>query len=430
MGNPMVPVLLGLAAVLLPAQTALPDVPVTPGRPPTTFQAEPSVAVLGDVVVVGFNDKGFLDPRDSFARARAGYAVSFDRGDTWTYASELPLAGEGDETGGDPGLIACGGAFYYSYLYFHPQFGLTIGVSRGTASGGTLVWGLPRPVGIADDGLFDKPYLACDPARSVLYVVYTRFIGGLNEGSRTQVEVVWSTDASQTWSAPTRLGKAVQEPKAAIGAIPAVGADGTLTVLWTHRRTPHVKRCFLASSTDGGASFGRTRRIRGCKARQPPATRGQFPHLAADPRIAGRLYVAWAAGDRGLGDIFVARSTDGGRRFRRRRVTRDARGSAQFFPWLTVDPNDGEVGLIWYDRRLPPRNRALDVFFARSVDGLRFGDPARLTTVSTDRGPSGMLTQFDDYIGLTADGSGYHAVWTDDRITSENITVYYGYVPK
>lgn len=90
------------ALALTLAVPAAGDVFVGAGRPPSTFQAEPSIAVDGDVIVIGFNDKGFDSPVQRVLSARSGYAFSLDRGATWTHRSELPVGGDGAETGGDP----------------------------------------------------------------------------------------------------------------------------------------------------------------------------------------------------------------------------------------------------------------------------------------------------------------------------------------
>lgn len=147
-----------------------------------------------------------------------------------------------------------------------------------------------------------------------------------------------------------------------------------------------------------------------------------------DRRVPGLLYVAYAAGDRGHGEIFLTRSLKGGRSFRRPvHVSTGGRGSDQFFPWVATDPIDGEVTVIWYDRHLPRVNLGLDVFYARSRDGTRFGEVRRLT--SANARPGSAALNVGDYIGVVSDGSGSYAAWADGRAGGD-WDIYFGFAPK
>ena len=82
-------------------------------------------------------------------------------------------------------------------------------------------------------------------------------------------------------------------------------------------------------------------------------------------------------------------------------------------PWIAVDPLDGGVTVVWYDRRLPPRNASLDVFFAQSADGRRFGPNVRLTSTSTDAARVGV--RVGDYLNVVSDGTRTYVAWADGR---------------
>src|ERR1039458_8533223 len=111
-----------------------------------------------------------------------------------------------------------------------------------------------------------------------------------------------------------------------------------------------------------------------------------FPQIAIDPRSndlrskdprnkdprSRRLYVTWTDYRNGDLDVFCSTSTDGGKKWSAPvRVNNDAvhDGADQFFQWLAVDPIDGSVNVIFYDRRGDPKNRAQTVTLARSTDG-------------------------------------------------------------
>jgi hypothetical protein len=184
---------------------AAPEVPVNSriGSAAGFWQAEPSIAVAGGTVVIGFNDTRY---RDGYS----GYAYSTDGGATWTDGSPLPRAGGGDRTLGDPALVACAGGFFYASLYFRPGFGSAVSISRGTVTQGQLVWDAPRIAASAIDidpegrNVLDKEYIACDPATGTLYVAYTRAVPGLTDG-KERIEVVRSDTGGDTWSEPTAI---------------------------------------------------------------------------------------------------------------------------------------------------------------------------------------------------------------------------------
>ena len=46
-------------------------------------------------------------------------------------------------------------------------------------------------------------------------------------------------------------------------------------------------------------------------------------------------------------------------------------GTDQFFQWLAVDPATGAANIIFYDRRLDPKNKNTTLTLARSTDGGR-----------------------------------------------------------
>ena len=93
----------------------------------------------------------------------------------------------------------------------------------------------------------------------------------------------------------------------------------------------------------------------------------------ATGRRRGTLYVNWIDERHGDPDVFVMRSGDLGASWSAPvRVNDDpvGNGAAQFFTWMAVDPADGSVNVVFYDRR------GLDgtmtgVTLARSLDGGR-----------------------------------------------------------
>lgn len=145
----------------------------------------------------------------------------------------------------------------------------------------------------------------------------------------------------------------IPQRKPARGPSLAVAPDGVVHLAWTDGEIR------FASSTDGGASFGRPRRL----------ARGKGYADAPKLAVARDATVHLAYADEG--GVHYARSTNGGRTFS---SGRSISASGAGFPSLAVDAADG-VYLTW--ERFPeraPRPRGLG--YAVSRDGGRhFSEP-------------------------------------------------------
>ena len=84
-------------------------------------------------------------------------------------------------------------------------------------------------------------------------------------------------------------------------------------------------------------------------------------------------------------------------------------GAEQFFQWLAVDPVDGSVNVVFYDRRRDPQNKKQIVVLARSTDGGRTFINYAWTEEPFEAG--GVF--FGDYSGLAAYGGRVYGVWTE-----------------
>ena len=84
-------------------------------------------------------------------------------------------------------------------------------------------------------------------------------------------------------------------------------------------------------------------------------------------------------------------------------------GAEQFFQWLAVDPIDGSINVVFYDRRADPQNRKQIVVLARSTDGGRTFNNYAWTDEAFEA--SGVF--FGDYSGLAAYGGRVYGIWTE-----------------
>ena len=244
-----------------------------------------------------------------------------------------------------------------------------------------------------------------------LYVGWTQF-------TLTKSVILFSrsTDGGKTWSVPSEISTHEGLPRDDNGAVEgftgAVGADGTLYVVWADGNS-----IVLAESRDGGRSFTRSRTILDTAPSyfdvEDVSRSNGFPEIGIDPRgaKAGILYVTWSDYRNGDVDVFCSSSRDRGRRWSPAvRVNSDSRhnGADQFFQWLAVDPQTGAANIIFYDRRDDPANRKTQVTLARSTDG---GNS--FTNYAWTEEPFASHRQFiGDYLGITAWAGRVYGVWT------------------
>ncbi len=262
----------------------------------------------------------------------------------------------------------------------------------------------------------DKPYIVADMGRGPhagnLYIGWTRWTL-----SDSQILFVRSTDHGKTWSKPVEIDSVRGLPRDDNGAIEgfagAVAPDGTLYAVWTDGN--HV---VFTTSHDGGATFSRTRNIIGTAPTmftlQAVSRANGFAQIAIDPRggaKGGRLYLTWSDYRNGDVDVFCSTSADHGETWSPAvRVNNDPshNGADQFFQWMAIDPADGAVYVVFYDRRGDPKNRQQIVALARSTDGGRtFQNYAWMDEPFDAQG-----VFMGDYNGIAALNGRVYGVWT------------------
>lgn len=287
----------------------------------------------------------------------------------------------------------------------------------------------PDPIPVAEQPTVpgipfeDKPYIVADNSKSKyagnLYIGWTRW-----RLTDSQMVISRSLDHGKTWSVPIEVdghpGLPRDDNGAAEGFDGAVAPDGTLYAIWSQDDD-----IMLVSSHDGGRTFSRARAI----AHTAPIMfaidtldrANGFPQIAADSKDT--LYVSWSDYRNGDLDVFLVTSPDRGKHWSEPlRVNNDPihNGAEQFFQWLAVDPVDGSVNLVFYDRRNDPNNRKQIVVLARSTDGGRTFQNFAWTDQPFEAG--GVF--FGDYSGLAAYGGRVYGAWTEKpaAAAAENTT--------
>lgn len=281
----------------------------------------------------------------------------------------------------------------------------------------------------------DKPYVAIGrrppsaPRASAAEWVYvawhTVFWAGADCTQQTpdvHAMLSRSADGGRTFSPPNALSADMPS----MGAIPAVGPDGTVHVTEVFEGKESCLGSYtvdvgVKSSRDGGASFRATHALTTCMAGSPAPSAGLYythslPTIAVSPRT-GAVVVASVHRD-GADDAVVVRAMDGrgGAWVERSRIPR-LPGIVQELPWLAYSPSGRLVAL--YLGQAP--GGLYDAYLVSSRDeGRTWTEPVRVSSL-----PSvGNVRSFADtwslghYLGLAVGTDEIaHPVWPDIRST-------------
>jgi hypothetical protein len=326
-------------------------------------------------------------------RAGSYHYVTIDGGNTWR---TVPVPNARDLTQGDDVLaFANDGTAYHAHLSFdgirmarpaRAENGMIVNVSND----GGLTWndGVAAVNHVNTVVPFeDKPGLVVDTApksrhQGNVYMAWTRFdvYGSKDPEHKSQIYFSRSTDRGQTFSMPIRIsdtgGDCVDSDNTVEGAVPSVGPNGEVYLVWAG-----PLGLVFDKSLDGGLTFGKDKvisempggwdfSIEGLdRANGMPVT---GVDLSNGPN-KGTLYVNWIDARNGDPDVFLMSSRDGGQTWSTPvRVNDDVvkNRKAQFFTWMAVDPVDGAVNIVFYDRR-DTKGAMTGLVLARSVDGGR-----------------------------------------------------------
>lgn len=408
----------------------------TPARHAIVAVSEPGAPRPAEVSVA-------INPTDldhvvavSTQRGRAGEPrtvnpsyVSRDGGLIWS-TSAHPNADQ--RTQGDDALAFGGdGQLFHTYIAFEgirvarPQRAVSgIFVSRSRDG---IRWDTPVPVVDHVNSVApfeDKPWVAVDSSadsahRGNVYVAWTRFdvYGSKDPAHLSHILFARSRDGGRSFAPPLEIsdtpGDAQDGDLTVEGAVPAVGPRGEVYVAWAGPKGLSFDR-----SLDGGFSFGEDRHVAempgGWDLPLPGMTRHSgLPVTATDVsngKHRGSIYVTWIDERSGPGDtdVWLSASRDGGDTWSAPlRVNDDPPGRPQLFQWSAVDPVDGSLNVVFYDRR-GLEGALTGITLARSVDGGRSFVNHRLAQPPFETSDK---VFFGDYIGLDARGGRVVAVY-------------------
>jgi hypothetical protein len=236
-----------------------------------------------------------------------------------------------------------------------------------------------------------NPQLALD-ASGNLYVAW-------EDDFNSQSDIFFRSISNQgaTLSTPTNLSNSGSSS----GAQLAMDSSGNVNVVWVDG-TSKVSNILFRRSADKGVSFSSPKNL------SNSLGKASYAQISVD--AGGNVYVVWqgTVPPSLSGDIFFARSADGGATFATLNLANSFGGTP--LPWLTADAA-GNINVSWTDTNLGNPQ----IFFKQSIDGgVMFSTTQNL---SNDAGLG-----FASEVQMAADSKGnLNVVWSDtDDATGVN----------
>lgn len=347
------------------------------------------------------------------------YYVSTDAGATWSEQTLSSTLG----VWGDPSLIIDNNDnFYFFHLsYPQPQYSGhwldRIVCQKSTDNGFSFNDGSYFGLNGTKDQ--DKEWVSIDDANN-LYVFWTEFdaYGTSNTTDKTRILFSKSTDAASTWSTPVKVntvdGDCLDDDNTVEGAVPAIGPNGEIYTAWGS-----PQGLVFSKSLDGGVTWLNPEMVidsfpGGWAFNIPGIDRCNGMPITVCDRSGGAnngtIYVNWSDQRNGTNDtdIWLKKSTDGGVTWSNLiRVNDDVAGKQQFLSWMDIDQTNGNIYIVFYDRRNYNDNNT-DVYLARSTDG---GNSFQNILISASPFVPTSSTFFGDYTNISAHNGVIRPVW-------------------
>lgn len=355
---------------------------------------------------------------------------SFDGGSSW----DGQINGAGGFNMGDPSTaINSNGRWFVGFIHSGGGQALAYSNDTGTTWKVRAIASPPQLTG----GLLDKSHLWIDnsedsPFKSYMYDGWT-VITGPDDG---KIQISRSTDKGLGWQMPVTVSDSVFAKNHNQGVNIATGPYGEVYAAWSiYDAFPGDENAIgFARSFNGGQSWQPAERIidsiRGIRLRGVfrEMRVNSFPSMTVDNSHSpwrGSIYLVWAnvnypGINSGNGtDIYMISSADSGSTWTEpMRINQDipVPGKQHYFPWITCDPANGNLAVVFYDDRDAPAGQ-VEAWVAVSTDGGQNWQDFRVSDVAFTPSPVTGLADnyFGDYLGIAAREGMVYPCWTDNR---------------
>jgi hypothetical protein len=344
----------------------------------------------------------------------ANYYVSTDAGATWTAQVLTSSLG----VWGDFSLaIDSSGNFYSFHLSNATSWIDRIVCQKSTDNGVTFNDG--SHFGLNGGKAQDKEWIVLDSDDNI-YALWTEFdvYGSGNTNDKSRILFSKSVDGAATWTTPVKVnevdGNCVDSDLTVEGAVPTIGPNGEIYTVWAGPNGLSFDK-----SLDGGLTWlandviidsmpgGWDYDISGIdRCNGLPITKCDLSEGAHH----GTIYVNWSDQRNGENDtdVWLKKSTDGGDTWSDPiRVNDDGIGNQQFLTWMDIDQTNGNIYIVFYDRRNYTDDNT-DVYLARSTDG---GDTFQNILISESPFLPVDTIFFGDYTNISAYNGVIRPIW-------------------
>ncbi len=266
----------------------------------------------------------------------------------------------------------------------------------------------------------DKAWPAVHPKKNFMCVTWTQFDKYGSTDPNCQSNILFSkSNNGNRWSTPVQIneftGDCLGKDDTAKGAVPAIGADDKIYIAWANRGSIYFDRSYDDGNTWLQNDLLVAKQEGGWDLEIPGVDRcNGLPVLVVDnssTRFRGTLYLLYADQKNGKDDtdIWLVRSFSRGDQWVKPvRVNKDDSRTHQFLPWIAVDPTNGHVYVVYYDRRNYTDNQT-DVYLSYSFDG---GNNFKEVKISESPFTPDSNDFFGDYINIDAFGGIITPIWT------------------
>ncbi|MFH1937455.1 MAG: sialidase family protein [Bacteroidota bacterium] len=409
-----------------------PDIAITSNS--ATTQTENSLFIDPDDETLLLNSNNSSDWNGSYAPNLYGCDRfwSFNAASTWGGS----IFGVGQYNNGDP-AAAIGRNSWWYVGKINNAWGQSVAFSTNQGQSWTDVTVAQAGSGFGD--LLDKNHLWIDnsedsPYQGTLYAGWSCYVDAVP--NENQIEIARSVNQGLSWLPPVGISQAVNAGKHNQGVNIQTGPNGEVYAVWVLYDTwPSDETAIgFARSLDGGETWLPAIRIlTNIKGIRTSGTSkdmrvASFPVMTVDQSEGpsrGNIYIVWAnIGVPGINtgtdiDIYLIRSSDQGVTWSVPvRVNQDPSGLGKehFLPWITCDPLNGSLCVIYYDDRNVD-SAMLETWVSYSYDAGESWNDFRVSDVAFTPVPiPGMaFDYFGDYIGIKAQDMKVYPIWTDNR---------------